>query len=181
MGLWSVFTLKAPSLFLSTAESFTSLSTVFQSARLRQLEQSFDRLVNYTADLSLNPSVFIKTVKGIGTGIGSVVSGAGKALSSLGHLVAGFLKAPIQYLINIAITIGVTALLLFLTWKLMVCQLHRYKRKRPQNRHKKQDEEDGCELKTFCASTEDDVPTPLQLSTNATVGYQHHFRHITEL
>ena len=124
-GLWSPFTFSAPSIFMHSDKTAGFHDAVTQYRRLLHLESVVHRLVNYTADLSLDPAVIHNMISGVGTGIGKVIEGTGRALghtitglaTGVGSFLSSLITAPFQLVLNIVITAAIILLILVILFK----------------------------------------------------------------
>ncbi len=126
-GLWDAFTFNAPSLFHNQLSRFVSsfYQPRYHSHRIYKLEQTLEHLVNYTASMSLDPSVVGNAIRGMGEGFGAVLSGAGSAIghtisgvsSGVTNIFNGLLKGPLQMILNILIVAFILFGLIFIVWK----------------------------------------------------------------
>ncbi len=79
---------------------------------MHQVEQTLDRLINYTASMSLDPEVVSQAISGVGKGIGHILTSAGEGT------VNELLKGPLQILINLFVICALVIGVLFMLWKL---------------------------------------------------------------
>ncbi len=174
-GLWSAFTFSAPSLFMnlpSRLPAFPEIQTQFQ--RLQKIEAVMHRLINYTAEMSLDPAVIHNTITGIGMGIGKVLEGSGKALghtisgvaSGIGSLFNKLLKGPLQLLLNVviigAVVIGIVFIFVkFLPWRIFTHRRNRSSEEEPDEEEEQDGE--GEEMKEDLLSQQETMNTEYQL------------------
>ncbi len=127
-GLWTAFTFKAPSLFRNFYSRIPTFSeTRYQLQRLARIEEVMNRLVNYTAGMSLDPNVIYYAISGVGDGLGHLIEGAGHAV---GHMISGvadgvgtllseLLKGPLQLFLNVLVIVVSIGLTIFILLKLV--------------------------------------------------------------
>lgn len=75
------------------------------------LERQVKQIMNYTAEMSVDPDVVYQTLSGIGKAVGNIVNSTGDTLITIMHhstqnavdAVNGLLKGPLQAVINVAV------------------------------------------------------------------------------
>lgn len=111
-GMWKAFVFNTPAIFHDKLAGVQSTVAMLRSYyhRVINLDSQLQFLVNYTAEMSLNPEIFQQTFAGIGEGVGSAWRGLGDLVTGIGHgaaeLVNGLLKGPLQLFINIIIVLA---------------------------------------------------------------------------
>ncbi|MCP4494805.1 MAG: hypothetical protein GY820_47005 [Gammaproteobacteria bacterium] len=128
------FTFQASAVFHSHAnrEPFTISMLRETVHKLQKLQYGFHRLVNYTADLALDPAALKAQLTGLGVGVGLAmehsISGIGEAAGHyVEHTTTGLataahriLSEPIQLLVNTVAGIAIIALLAFGAYLLII-------------------------------------------------------------
>lgn len=91
-GKWVPFTFDSPTLFHDQLAGIASDPALIRSytRHMYLLSQQVERLMSYTADLSLDPSTVYQVLSGSGKAISNVLQGAGNALE---HVFTGTTKA----------------------------------------------------------------------------------------
>ena len=112
-GFWHPFTFSSPPVFHDKLAGIVSTVGQLKSYvfRVNRLEGQLRVLTNYTASLSLDPSMVREAIAGIGEGIGQALEGAGQAVETViggvangvGSLVNNILSGPLQAIINVAV------------------------------------------------------------------------------
>ncbi len=155
-----MFAFKAPALFHSQYSGLSTSIGMLRSyvTKIKVLDGQVHRLINYTAELSLNPEVIANALKGWGEGVGQIIDASGHAvgtvLESGGHAfhevlngTAGFvnsiLSGPVQYIINIAVIIVIVVTILVGFYFLAQYLLARFKRRKPKVTFQKLDKSEA--------------------------------------
>ncbi len=123
------FTFTAPAVFHSHAntEPFTVAMLRDTVNRLRYLQHGFDRLVNYTAEMALDPDALKAQLVGAGSMVEQTIAGLGEsagtyvehALIGVGTAVNKVVSQPVQLLINSLVVLAVVALILLVIYFLL--------------------------------------------------------------
>lgn len=121
-GLWSAFHFSAPSLFLTNYPRFSFTEHTYQIQRLLRVERKLDHLINFTAEMSMNPSAVFYALTETADFVGHAVSGV---ISGVGGLIHSILIGPIQFLINLVVIASAVLCAFLLLFKLIQCQLQK--------------------------------------------------------
>ena len=109
-NLWTPFTFNAPAVFHDKVSGLMSSLSMLSSYvhHTHKLDRKLAGLVNYTAELSLDPSIIRNAIEGLGEGVGNLFSSAATGLEhvihDIGHttgdLLSSILKGPLQGILN---------------------------------------------------------------------------------
>ncbi len=123
---WKSFTFSSPALFHSKLAGLANELEYLRSysSRIQELQSQMNRIINYTAELSLDPHVVSAALKGIGDGIGNIIVAEGTAVGTIfqgigrgtAQLLDSILKGPVQVIVNaivFAIVLIATGFLLY--------------------------------------------------------------------
>ena len=120
-----VVTFQAPSVFHDKIEGVETTITMLRSyvRHINILHEQMQRVINYTASMSMDPGVVREALTGVGQGVQSALHGLGDLVhtagSEVGNLVHGFLSGPVQTFLTIIIIIAVCLGCLFLIYFLV--------------------------------------------------------------
>lgn len=126
---WNSYTFSAPALFHNSHNIQSAQSVNFIRSyifRTSVLEHQVDRLVNYTARLSLSPEVIAQFLKGTGQLASEYVQGVSNATgnlltsssNSILHAAETLVAGPTQIIINLVIIIIIIAILIYIFYYL---------------------------------------------------------------
>ena len=123
--IWHPFSFSSGTLFHDHIIGYPTLVGMLSSYtfRLSKLENSFDHLVHYSAQLSTSPNEVITTFKALGSGFGKVVNTTthffghliSNVASGAGNLISSVIRGPLQALLNVVLIILLVGAVLYLT------------------------------------------------------------------
>lgn len=126
-GQWKSFSFNSPALFHSKLAGLANELEFLRSysSRIQDLQIQMDRVINYTAELSLDPKVISAALRGVGDGIGNIIVAEGTAVGNIfqgvgrgaGQLLDGVLKGPIQVIVNTLVFLLILLIIGFIIYK----------------------------------------------------------------
>ncbi len=140
-GEWKTFTFSSPALFHSRLAGLANELEFLRSysSRIQDLQRQMSRVINYTAELSLDPYVVTATLRGVGEGIGSIIVAEGTAVGNIFQgigrgtkkLLDGILKGPVQVIVNALVFLLILIIIGFLVYTYGASRVFRFCRRRP--------------------------------------------------